>query len=50
MIEGIGRCWREGSDLCFNVLAAGGRPFDLRLDEDTFRWRVTCTWASGPVV
>jgi hypothetical protein len=49
-IEGIGRRWREGSERCFAVLAAGGRPFELRLDEDTLRWRVTCTSASSPVV
>ncbi len=50
MVEGIGRRWREGSERCFAVLAAGGRPFELRLDEDTFRWCVTCSWASSLVV
>lgn len=50
MIEGVGRRWREGSERCFVVLAAGGRPFELRLDEETFCWCVTCLGASGPVV
>jgi len=41
MIEGVGRRWREGSERCFTVLAAGGRPFELRLDGETLRWRVS---------
>ena len=49
MIEGIGRRWREGSERCFAVLAAGGRPFELRLDKDTLCWCATCTSASSPV-
>ncbi|MCP4538552.1 MAG: hypothetical protein GY832_15570 [Chloroflexi bacterium] len=49
MIEGIGRRWREKNERCFAVLAAGGRTFELRMDQDTFRWRVTRLGASGPV-
>ncbi|MBU0704113.1 MAG: hypothetical protein KKC18_09650 [Chloroflexi bacterium] len=48
-VEGVGRRWREGSERCFVVLAAGERPFELRLDERTFRWRISCVSASGPV-
>lgn len=40
-VEGVGRSWREGSERCFVVLAAGERPFELRLDEKTLRWRVS---------
>jgi len=48
-VEGVGRRWREGNERCFVVLAAGERPFELRLDEKTFHWRVRCVSASGPV-
>ena len=48
-VEGVGRRWREGSEICFAILAAGGRPFVLRLDEETFRWRVSRVSARGPV-
>jgi len=40
-VEGVGRRWREGGERCFAVLTAGGRPFELRLDEETLRWRVS---------
>ena len=50
MIEGIGRRWREGSERRFAVLAAGGRSFELRLDEDTLCWCAIYTSASSPVV
>jgi hypothetical protein len=40
VVEGVGRRWREGNGRCFAVLAAGGRPFDVRLDGETLRWRV----------
>jgi hypothetical protein len=40
VVEGVGRRWREGNQRCFAVLAAGGHPFDLRLDEETLCWRV----------
>lgn len=39
-VEGVGRRWKEGSERCFAVLAAGGRPFELRLNEETLCWRV----------
>jgi hypothetical protein len=44
-VEGVGRCWTEGGERCFNVLAMGGRLFELRLDEETLRWSI----ARGPV-
>jgi hypothetical protein len=46
-VEGVGRRWREGSERCFVVLAAGERPFELRLDEKTLRWRVSRVPGSG---
>jgi hypothetical protein len=49
-VEGVGRRWREGRERCFTVIAAGGRPFELRLHEDTFCWCVTFLGASNPVV
>jgi hypothetical protein len=39
-VEGMGRQWKEGDERCFMVMAAGGQPFELRLDERTLRWRV----------
>ncbi len=39
-VEDVGRRWREGDKRCFNVLAAGSRCFELRLDEASLRWRV----------
>jgi hypothetical protein len=39
-VEGVGRQWKEGDERCFMVMAAGGKPFELRLDERTLRWRV----------
>lgn len=39
-VEGVGRRWREGVERCFNVLAAGGRFFELRMDEASLRWRI----------
>jgi PncC family amidohydrolase len=44
-VEGVGRSWSEGAERCFNVMAMGGRLFELRLDEDTFRWSI----AQGPL-
>ncbi len=44
-VEGVGRRWREADERCFNVMAMGGRVFQLRLDERTLRWSV----ARGPV-
>lgn len=46
VVEGMGRRWREGHERCFAVLAAGGRPFELRLDEGTLCWRVTPSFNS----
>jgi hypothetical protein len=39
-VEGVGRGWKEGDERCFMVMAVGGRPFELRLDERTLCWRV----------
>ncbi|MDY7077495.1 MAG: hypothetical protein SXV54_11295 [Chloroflexota bacterium] len=50
VIEGVGRRWREEGVRCFAVLAAGGRPFELRLDEETLRWRVSRHSVPGSVV
>ena len=47
VVEGAGRRWREGSDRCFVVLAAGGRLFDVRLDGETLCWRVFCRLVLG---
>lgn len=44
-VEGVGRRWSEQGERCFNVMAAGGRLFELRLDEDTLCWRI----ARGPI-
>lgn len=44
-VEGVGRCWKEGSHRCFNVMAMGGHLFELQLDEETLRWSI----ARGPV-
>jgi len=49
-VEGMGRRWREGRERCFAVMAAGGRPFELRMDEDTLCWRVTPLFISHPIV
>jgi hypothetical protein len=39
-VEGVGRRWKEGHERCFMVMAVGGKPFELRLDERTLCWRV----------
>jgi hypothetical protein len=44
-VEGVGRRWTEGSERCFNVMAMGGRLFELRLDEETLCWSI----ARGPL-
>lgn len=49
MVEGVGRRWIEGNDRCFAVLAAGGRPFELRLDGETLLWCVTRSWVRRPM-
>lgn len=48
-VEGVGRRWKEEGQRCFVVLAAGGRPFELRLDEETLRWQVSSVSASRVV-
>lgn len=44
-VEGVGRRWREQDERCFNVMAIGGRTFQLRLNEETLRWTI----ARGPL-
>ena len=39
-VEGVGRRWKEGDERCFMVMAMGGQPFELRLDERTLCWRI----------
>ena len=39
-VEGVGRRWKEGDERCFMVMAMGGKPFELRLDERTLCWLV----------
>ncbi len=46
-VEGVGRRWREGDERCFVVLAAGGRLFELRLDERTLCWQVSSVSVTG---
>lgn len=48
-VEGVGRRWQEGREHCFAVMAAGGQPFELRLDEETLCWRVIPLSASRQV-
>jgi hypothetical protein len=50
VVEGVGRRWRERDERCFAVLAAGGRPFELRLDGKTLRWTVTRSGVPRAVV
>jgi hypothetical protein len=40
-VEDIGRRWHEHGKRCFGVLAAGGRFFELRMDEASLCWRVS---------
>jgi hypothetical protein len=44
-VEGVGRRWTEAGQRCFNVMAMGGRLFELRLDLETLRWSI----ARGPI-
>lgn len=44
-VEGVGRRWAEQDERCFNVMAMGGRLFELRLDLETLRWSIS----RGPV-
>jgi hypothetical protein len=41
-VEGVGRQWEDGDERCFMVMAVGGRPFELRLNERTLCWRIAC--------
>jgi len=41
VVEGVGRRWTEGGETCFNVMATGGRLYQLRLDRATLRWAVS---------
>lgn len=48
LVQGVGRRWREENERCFNVMAMGGRVFELRLNVETLRWSVR--GGSGPPV
>lgn len=39
-VEGVGRRWEDDGARCLNVMAVGGRAFELRLDRATLRWTV----------
>jgi len=49
-VEGLGRRWSDDDGRCFNVMAAGGRPFELRLDSGTLSWKVTRSTSRPRVV
>jgi len=49
-VEGLGRRWIDGGERCFNVMAAGGRMFELRFDPASLRWSVTSGPSSAVVV
>jgi len=40
-VEGVGRRWREGDERCFAIMAAGGKTFELRLNDKTLCWRLS---------
>ncbi len=44
-VEGVGRRWRGQGERCFNVVAMGGRLFELRLNEQTLCWSIV----RGPI-
>jgi len=44
-VEGVGRRWMEAGQRCFNVMAMGGRLFELRFDLETLRWAIV----RGPI-
>lgn len=48
-VEGVGRRWTEDAERCWNIMAAGGSVFELRLDLASLRWAVT-RGPSGPRV
>ena len=45
VVEAVGRRWTEAGQRCFNVMAMGGRMFELRFDLKTLRWSI----ARGPI-
>ena len=47
VVEGLGRCWEDAGDRYFNIVAMGGRLFELRLDVGTLRWSVVMEPAPG---
>lgn len=49
-VQGIGRRWTEQRERCFNVMAMGGRAFELRLDEERLRWSLVRGPIPGMVV
>lgn len=49
-VEGVGRRWSEHGARCFNVMAMGGRLFELRLDEEALRWSLVRGPIPGMVV
>ena len=40
LLEIARRRWEDDGARCLNVMAAGGRAFELRLDRATLRWTV----------
>lgn len=49
-VQGVGRRWREEGERCFNVMALGGRTFELRLNEEDLRWSIARGPTPGMVV
>lgn len=49
-VQAVGRRWAEEGQRCFNVMALGGRTFELRLDEERLRWAITRGPTPGMVV
>jgi hypothetical protein len=49
-VQGIGRRWTEDGERCFNVMAMGGRVFELRLNEESLRWSIVRGPMPGMVV
>ena len=44
-VEGVGRRWSKAGQRCFNVMAMGGRLFELRFEPETLCWFI----ARGPI-
>jgi hypothetical protein len=49
MVEGVGRHWTEGGERCFNVMAMGGRLYQLRLNRGTLCWSIEREASAGCV-